>query len=171
MQRSIIAKAITYIPSRNRVHQPVMMGLNQRSCDVFINHRGADTKRTISGLLYNHLYSMGFSPFLDSKNMKPGDNLYDNISKAIKDCKVGVAVFSPRYTESYFCLHELSLMMESKKKVIPVFCDIKPSELLQPMGQYGGFTAAEAEMLSIRNEVTYANLLFIGNQKAFILHG
>uniref|UniRef100_A0A2N9GGL2 TIR domain-containing protein n=2 Tax=Fagus sylvatica TaxID=28930 RepID=A0A2N9GGL2_FAGSY len=101
-----------------------------RSCDVFINHRGIDTKRTVAGLLYNHLSeSMRLKPFLDSKNMKPGDKLFDKIDTAIRSCKLGVAVFSPRYCESYFCLHELALIMESKKKVIPIFCDVKPSQL------------------------------------------
>ncbi|GMY37285.1 TIR-only protein-like [Fagus crenata] len=100
------------------------------SCDVFINHRGIDTKRTVAGLLYNHLSeSMRLKPFLDSKNMKPGDKLFDKIDIAIRSCKLGVAVFSPRYCESYFCLHELALIMESKKKVIPIFCDVKPSQL------------------------------------------
>ncbi|KAJ8761629.1 hypothetical protein K2173_004405 [Erythroxylum novogranatense] len=98
-------------------------------CDIFINHRGIDTKRTISGLLYDHLFRLGLRPFLDSKNLQPGDGLFDNIDKAIHDCKVGVAVFSPRYCDSYFCLHELALIMETKKKVIPIFCDIKPSQL------------------------------------------
>ncbi|GMY37293.1 TIR-only protein-like [Fagus crenata] len=101
-----------------------------RSCDVFINHRGIDTKRTVAGLLYNHLSeSMRLKPFLDSKNMKPGDRLFDKIDTAIRNCKLGVAVFSPRYCDSYFCLHELALIMESKKKVIPIFCDVKPSQL------------------------------------------
>ncbi|KAJ6332919.1 hypothetical protein OIU77_008883 [Salix suchowensis] len=100
-----------------------------KPCDVFINHRGIDTKRTVATLLYDHFYRLNLHPFLDSKNMKPGDKLFDNINGAIRKCKVGVAVFSPRYCESYFCLHELALMMESRKKVIPIFCDIKPSQL------------------------------------------
>uniref|UniRef100_A0A6N2L7Q3 TIR domain-containing protein n=1 Tax=Salix viminalis TaxID=40686 RepID=A0A6N2L7Q3_SALVM len=104
----------------NRVAKP---------CDVFINHRGIDTKRTVVTLLYDHLFRQNLHPFLDNKNMKPGDKLFDNINSAIRKCKVGVTVFSPRYCESYFCLHELALIMESKKKVIPIFCDIKPSEL------------------------------------------
>lgn len=61
--------------------------------------------------------------------MKPGDKLFDKIDAAIHKCKVGVAVFSPHYCESYFCLHELALLMESKKRVIPVFCNVKPSQL------------------------------------------
>lgn len=51
------------------------------------------------------------------RNLKPGEKLFDEIHGAIWQCKVGVAVFSPRYCESYFCLHELAMIMESKKKV------------------------------------------------------
>ncbi|XP_044496479.1 TIR-only protein-like [Mangifera indica] len=101
----------------------------ERRCDVFINHRGRDTKRNISGLLYDHLLRLKLNPFMDSKNMKPGDRLFDKIETAIGHCKVGVAVFSPHYSESYFCLHELALIMESRKKVIPIFYDVKPSQL------------------------------------------
>ncbi|PIN19740.1 hypothetical protein CDL12_07564 [Handroanthus impetiginosus] len=63
------------------------------------------------------------------KNMKPGDKLFDKIDVAIRECKVGIAVFSPMYCDSYFCLHELSLMKECRKKIVPIFCDVKPSEL------------------------------------------
>ncbi|TYI23223.1 hypothetical protein ES332_A06G149700v1 [Gossypium tomentosum] len=98
-------------------------------CDVFINHRGIDTKRTIAGLLHDHLFRLGLRPFLDSRNMKPGDWLFGKIKPAIGDCKLGVAIFSPNYCESYFCLQELALLMENKKRVIPIFCDVKPSQL------------------------------------------
>ncbi|XP_076938421.1 putative 2' cyclic ADP-D-ribose synthase BdTIR [Bidens hawaiensis] len=102
---------------------------SQTPCDIFINHRGIDTKKNVAGLLFDHLTRLGLRPFLDSKNMKPGDKLFDKIDNAISGCKVGVAVFSPRYCQSYFCLHELARIMEAKKKVIPIFCDVKPSEL------------------------------------------
>lgn len=102
----------------------------QPPCQVFINHRGIDTKRNVAGLLYNDLTKMGVRTFLDSMNMKPGDKLFKHIDKAILDCKVGVAVFSPRYCDSYFCLHELALLMETKKRVVPIFYDVKPSHLM-----------------------------------------
>ncbi|CAA3019733.1 TMV resistance N-like [Olea europaea subsp. europaea] len=97
--------------------------------DVFINYGGKDTRRTIASLLFDHLYRLNFRPFLDDKSMKPGDKLFDKIDNAIKWCKIGVPIFSPRCCESYFCLHELALILESKKKMIPIFCDVKPSEL------------------------------------------
>lgn len=98
-------------------------------CDVFINHRGVDTKRNVAGLLYHHLLRLRLRPFLDSKSMKPGDKLSEEIDVAIRGCKVGVAVISPTYCDSYFCLHELSSIMERGKRVVPIFCDVKPSEL------------------------------------------
>ncbi|XP_021726625.1 vesicle-associated protein 1-4-like [Chenopodium quinoa] len=130
MQRSMISKSLA---SSTQILRPLIRGIPPSNpkppCDIFINHRGVDTKRTIAGLLYQHLSGLGYHPFLDSKSMKPGDNLFDKIDPTIKNCRVGVAVFSPRYCESYFCLHELALMMEYKKKVVPIFCDVKPSEL------------------------------------------
>ncbi|XP_022642985.1 TMV resistance protein N-like [Vigna radiata var. radiata] len=99
-------------------------------CDVFINHRGIDTKKNVAGLLYDNLTrNIGVRAFLDSMNMKPGDRLFQHINRGILDCKVGVAVFSPRYCDSYFCLHELALLMESNKRVVPIFYDVKPSQL------------------------------------------
>lgn len=110
----------------NRIHT---IAIPQFPCDVFINHRGIDTKRNASGLLYYHLSRLGLHPFLDSKNMKPGEKLFEKIDIAIRSCKVGVAVFSPHYCDSYFCLHELALLMESSKRVIPIFYNVKPSQL------------------------------------------
>lgn len=114
----------------NNKYETVLTQKRESSCDVFINHRGIDTKKNVAGLLYHHLRRFGLNPFLDSKNMKPGDKLFDKINVAIRQSKVCVAVLSPNYCDSYFCLHELSLMMEAGKKVVPIFCGIKPSELV-----------------------------------------
>ncbi|KAF8411184.1 hypothetical protein HHK36_003727 [Tetracentron sinense] len=109
-----------------------------RPYDVFINHRGIDTKRSVAGLLYDNLTRLKLHPFMDIKNMNPGDKLFEKIDGAIRTCKVGVAVLSPHYCESYFCLHELTSLLELEKKVIPIFVDIKPSELqIIDNGSYG----------------------------------
>lgn len=131
MQRPSSARinAISRQHLRSRGSEPPRPRSQEPPCDVFINHRGIDTKRNVAGLLYHHLGGLRLRPFLDSKSMRPGDKLYDKIDVAIRQCKVGVAVFSPMYCDSFFCLHELSLMMETGKKVVPIFCDIKPSEL------------------------------------------
>ncbi|KAL3508639.1 hypothetical protein ACH5RR_028040 [Cinchona calisaya] len=129
MQRSLAKKLLkSHVLSYEHPTQ-ILKKIPRPPCDVFINHRSIDTKRTIASLLYDNLVRLRIRPFLDNKNMKPGDKLFEKIDSAIYGCKLGVAVFSPRYCESYFCLHELALIMETKKKVIPIFCDVKPSEL------------------------------------------
>ncbi|XP_074567903.1 putative 2' cyclic ADP-D-ribose synthase BdTIR [Curcuma longa] len=98
--------------------------------DVFLSHRGVDTKSSVAGLLYERLVQMNIRPFLDNRSMEPGDKLYECINAGIRQSKVGVAIFSPRYCDSVFCLHELAMMVEANKKLIPVFCDVKPSDLV-----------------------------------------
>lgn len=124
MQRSLAKNLFRHI-IRHQGRFPTV----QTPCDVFINHRGIDTKKNVAGLIYDDLIRMRLRPFLDNKSMKPGDKLFEKIDSGIKNCKIGIAVFSPRYCESYFCLHELSLIMESKKRMIPIFVDVKPSDL------------------------------------------
>ncbi|XP_028775514.1 TMV resistance protein N-like [Neltuma alba] len=111
------------------LHAKIWHNVAGPACDVFINHRTVDTRCTGVRLLYDHLIQQRCKPFLDIETMKPGDRLLDTIDKAIRGCKVGVAVFSPRYCDSYFCLHELSLLVESKKRIVPIFYDVKPSQL------------------------------------------
>ncbi|KAK3433149.1 TIR-only protein [Eucalyptus grandis] len=129
MQRPVAtAKSLIHHRGRN-LRQKIQMQVLRPPCDVFINHRGIDTKRNVSGLLFHYFSVHNLRPFLDSKNMRPGDSLYQKINEAICGCKVGVAVFSPNYCESPYCLHELAVLMENKKRVIPIFCDVKPSLL------------------------------------------
>jgi hypothetical protein len=111
--------------------QIAMVGFKTISgpCEVFINHRGSDTKKNIAGLLYDHLSRLGIKPFMDSRNMKPGDKLSYEIKAAIGNCKVAVVLLSRNYCESRHCLSELTLLIESNKRVLPIFWDVKPSEL------------------------------------------
>ncbi|OIV92422.1 hypothetical protein TanjilG_23022 [Lupinus angustifolius] len=129
MQRSLAKNLQQRFLSEKMQTQMMMAKRMKEPCDIFLNHRCMDTKKTVATLLYDHLFQHGFNPFLDNKNMKPGDKLFDKINSAVLECKIGVAVFSPRYCESYFCLHELALLMGCRKKIIPIFCDVKPSQL------------------------------------------
>ncbi|RLN35502.1 disease resistance-like protein CSA1 [Panicum miliaceum] len=106
-----------------------------RTYDVFINHRGVDTKHNVARLLYDrleHLSGGRVRSFLDNKSMRPGDRLGESIDEGIRQCKVAVAIFSRRYFDSEFCLHELASIVEARKLLIPIFYGIKPSELILP---------------------------------------
>lgn len=99
------------------------------SFDVFINHRGPDVKKTFASLLYHRLFSYGLKVFLDREELQQGDYLTPQIESAIQTATVHVAIFSPTYAESTWCLKELLLMLESKAVIIPVFYDVKPATL------------------------------------------
>ncbi|CAN6205779.1 unnamed protein product [Urochloa humidicola] len=103
--------------------------------DVFINHRGVDTKHNVARLLYDRLLQLSggrVHSFLDNKSMRPGDRLEERINEGIGQCRVGVAIFSKHYFDSDFCLHELASLVEARKVIIPIFYGIKPSELILP---------------------------------------
>lgn len=155
VQRSL-ALSKSLFPGVVRFKNPVQ-AVCRPSYDVFINHRRIDTRRTVAGLLHDYLTRLDLRPFLDSRSMRPGDYLFDKIDSAILDCRIGVALFSPRYCESYFCLHELALMMETKKKVIPIFCDVKPSQLraLDNGALYNG-TCSEKEIERFNSAIEVA---------------
>ncbi|GAV75166.1 TIR_2 domain-containing protein [Cephalotus follicularis] len=168
MQR-FLSSSSTYLQRSILHHHNQIRTIKQQTCDVFINHRGIDTKRTISGLLYEQLSMFGLNPFLDSKNMKPGDRLFEKIDIAIGESKLGVAVFSPRYCESYFCLHELALIMETKKRVIPIFCDVKPSQLC--VKDYGTCSIKELQRFSLAlEEAKYTVGLTFNTISGYAMH-
>eukprot|EP00253_Pinus_taeda_P016242 PITA_16242 len=65
--------------------------------------------------------------------MQRGEKIEPQIEGAIATASVQVAIFSPRYAASRWCLDELVVMLRSMESgaatVIPVFYKVKPSEL------------------------------------------
>ena len=108
-----------------------------KSCeyDVFINHRGPDVKKTFVAHLYAALSSWGINirPFLDAEDIPYGQDVFEEIDKALKGVCVHVAIFSKGYAESIYCLDELCVMLESKQPIIPVFYDVEAANLRRPI--------------------------------------
>ncbi|XP_057837942.2 probable 2' cyclic ADP-D-ribose synthase BdTIR [Cryptomeria japonica] len=97
--------------------------------DVFINHRGKETKQSVASLLYHNLQNKGFTEFLDQKSLQGGEYVPGAIRHAIRKASVHVAIFSPSYAESEWCLDELHLMLKTGAPIVPVFWEIQPSQL------------------------------------------
>ena len=97
--------------------------------DIFINHRGPDSKKTLATHMYDRLSKHDLRVFLDQRELQEGDPFPSQIEGAIRTASVHIAIFSPRYAESIWCLKELVLMLESNKTIIPVFYGVQPSEL------------------------------------------
>lgn len=102
------------------------------NCDVFLNHRGPDTKDIFVEPLYGVLSRDGFRPFMDRNSISRGSHIFNSIDEALNSATVHVAIFSKHYAESEYCLNELCSMVQSEKKIIPVFYDIEPYELRYP---------------------------------------
>jgi hypothetical protein len=81
--------------------------------DVFLNHRGPDVKKTLASHIYLRLKQQGLAVFLDQQELQEGENMTPQIEGAIRTASVHVAIFSPRYAESSWCLKELEQMLES----------------------------------------------------------
>lgn len=97
--------------------------------NVFLNHRGPDVKKTLASHLYHRLRSSGMEVFLDQEELEGGQNFPSRIKDAVAKASVHVAIFSPRYAESNWCMDELILMLESGTPIIPVFYHVKPADL------------------------------------------
>lgn len=97
--------------------------------DVFINHRGPDVKNTLATNLYRRLLDHRLRVFLDKPELVEGRNITSQIEAAIEVASVHVAIFSPSYAQSKWCLDELHLMVKSKGTILPVFYKVQPSEL------------------------------------------
>jgi len=109
---------------------------------IFINHRGVDVKKTFARALYLRLLQNGLKPFLDQDEMQPGYSIPSQINDAITTASVHVAILSPRYAESYWCLKELVLMLETKAPIIPVFYRVTPAEVRWTQGKDGNYAQA-----------------------------
>ncbi|KAG0612323.1 hypothetical protein M758_6G018800 [Ceratodon purpureus] len=101
--------------------------------DVFISHRGPDTKSGFVGFLYKDLVAAGLQPFLDCKSIDIGDDSWDCIEHAIKRTPLALVVFSESFAQSEWCLRELHVMLHTPSvKVLPVFYNVRPSEVRFP---------------------------------------
>ncbi|XP_059063965.1 disease resistance protein RPV1-like isoform X2 [Cryptomeria japonica] len=114
-------------------------------CDVFINHRGPDTKHTLATSLYHALKSMGLEVFLDQPELELGDFIPSEIQDAMTTSFLHIAILSPKYADSPWCLAELSFMLKSGNTIIPVFYEVDPGAIRWTAQEKGVYTDAFAK--------------------------
>lgn len=98
--------------------------------DVFLSHRGLDTKTGFVSFLYDCLVDAGLRPFLDRKSIGEGEDCWRSVEHAIKTSPIALVIFSKNFAGFSWCLNELHVMLESPSvKVLPIFYKVQPSEL------------------------------------------
>ncbi|KAH7431133.1 hypothetical protein KP509_08G031500 [Ceratopteris richardii] len=98
--------------------------------DVFLCHRGPDTKRNFVSVLSGMLRSKGISCFVDYR-MHKGEKVNCQIDSAIQSSRVFIVILSPKFATSTWCLEELLKIMKMEgirgtpnPPVVPVFYDV-----------------------------------------------
>ncbi|KAH7404724.1 hypothetical protein KP509_15G040200 [Ceratopteris richardii] len=103
--------------------------------DVFICHRGTETKRNLVSVLNGMLCLKGITCFVDY-DMTEGTLINSAIEDAIKSSYVHIVILSPDFENSKWCLDEVLQIMNMQssadashrpRKVIPIFCDVERS--------------------------------------------
>ncbi|XP_057828280.2 disease resistance protein Roq1-like [Cryptomeria japonica] len=79
---------------------------------------------------------MGLNVFLDSEELELGDHFPTEIEAAIKSASLHIAIFSENYSQSRWCLEELSFMCRTGTKIVPIFYHVKPEDVRYAKGVY-----------------------------------
>ncbi|KAF7849785.1 hypothetical protein BT93_L0287 [Corymbia citriodora subsp. variegata] len=107
---------------------------------VFLSFRGTDVRNNFLGHLYKALDLKGIYTYIDSEELRKGEQIELALMKAIKKSQVAIIVFSENYASSSWCLEEVAKIMECKEerdlKVFPVFYKVEPREVRTPRERY-----------------------------------
>ncbi|KAL3726058.1 hypothetical protein ACJRO7_031014, partial [Eucalyptus globulus] len=113
----------------------------KKKYDVFLSFRGTDVRNNFLSHLETALYQKNISYYIDSKEMRKGDQIRPALMKAIEESQFAIIIFSENYASSSWCLEELAKIMECKTQkdliVLPVFYKVEPREVRWGRGSYG----------------------------------
>ncbi|XP_070661778.1 disease resistance protein RPV1-like isoform X1 [Malus domestica] len=106
--------------------------------DVFLSFRGEDTRKGFTGHLHAAFKDRGYQAYMDEDDLKRGEEIKDELFRAIEESRISIIVFSKRYADSSWCLDELVKIMECRSKldrhVLPIFYHVDPSHVRKQDG-------------------------------------
>ncbi|XP_056172194.1 disease resistance protein RUN1-like [Syzygium oleosum] len=112
-----------------------------RNYHVFLSFRGADVRKNFLSHLYAALEQKGIQTFVDSEELRKGEEISPALTRAIEESWVAIIVFSEDYASSPWCLEEVAKIMECKEGkgliVFPVFYKVEPREVRGVRESYG----------------------------------
>nr|XP_028954100.1 TMV resistance protein N-like isoform X2 [Malus domestica] len=106
--------------------------------DLFLSFRGEDTRNGFTGHLHAALKDRGYQAYMDEDDLKRGEEIKEELFRAIEGSRISIIVFSKRYADSSWCLDELVKIMECRSKlgrhVLPIFYHVDPSHVRKQDG-------------------------------------
>ncbi|KAL3725168.1 hypothetical protein ACJRO7_030220 [Eucalyptus globulus] len=114
---------------------------HKKDYDIFLTFRGIDIRKSFLSHLDTALKQNGLSTYIDSKEMRKGEEIRPALMKAIEESHFAIIIFSKNYASSQWCLEELVKIKECKVRkdmiVLPVFYKVEPREVKKMVGSYG----------------------------------
>ena len=112
------------------------------SIQLFLAHASEDKAAVLE--LYERLKAQGYRPWMDQKDLIPGQNWRDEIPKAIRNSQLFIACVSPRFVSKQGYVHkELRLALDTYAEKPPGSIYLIPLKLedcevpdigLEPLG-------------------------------------
>ena len=123
--------------------------------DAFLSFRGVDTRNGFRSHLKSALREKGIKTFTDDENMEVGEDVPPQLLQAIKESKSSIAILSPGYASSKWCLNELVQILDCMKTmgqiVAPIFYGVRRSDVRDLTGVFGdGFSQRDQDSDSQR---------------------
>ncbi|EOY10036.1 TMV resistance protein N [Theobroma cacao] len=130
-------------------HQEFSLSDSQYTYDVLLSFRGTDTRKNFTDHLYMALVQARIHTFRDADEIGRGENIKNEIERAIYESKISIIVFSKIYASSTWCLNELVKIMKhrkfSKHIVLPIFYGVNPSQVKKQTGSFAEAFARHEE--------------------------
>jgi tetratricopeptide (TPR) repeat protein len=86
--------------------------------DVFLSHRGPDTKRSFAIWLKKELEEQRITTFLDDRSMQAGDDAPGSVEQAMQTAEWGVVTLSPGFFASGYCMKELKVFLDRGRAIL-----------------------------------------------------
>ncbi|KAF7124833.1 hypothetical protein RHSIM_Rhsim12G0052700 [Rhododendron simsii] len=128
--------------------------------DVFLSFRGEDTRHGFTDRLYEALLAEGVRAFRDNAGTSKGDEIAPSlVDDAIHDSAAAIAVVSPSYASSRWCLEELATICECRRLLIPVFFNVDPSHVRRQKGPFEEDFRSLERKFGVENVVRWRNAM------------
>jgi len=122
-----------HLSNRNNTEFECFFHFIMARYDVFLCFRGSDTRHTFTGTLYAALREARFRTFMDTGELKGGDQIAYTIFEALEASRVSIVVLSQDFASSRWCLNDLVKILECRQTknqvVIPIFYGVDPSDV------------------------------------------
>ncbi|TQE04836.1 hypothetical protein C1H46_009550 [Malus baccata] len=106
--------------------------------DVFLSFSGVDTRNGFTGHLHAALTDRGYQAYIDEDDLQRGEEIKEELFRAIEEARISIIVFSKSYPDSSWCLDELVKIMECRyklgRRVLPIFYHVDPSHVRKQNG-------------------------------------